>query len=201
MCVLLQSIARLENRWLGHTLPPQHVLECLSRDLKSWAEEIVKAKTSCCASKALQNDWEFDFLDTLTPWQRTILMGKVRSRDTQPETIVASLLRSLRYRVIKHDSTLSGKPDFYLPRCRVIIFVHGCFWHRHNCRRGRSTPSTRAAFWKRKFAKNKARDRKVRAMLRRLKIRVLVLWECQLQYPIQIRTRIRAFVNSKHPIA
>ena len=119
-------------------------------------------------------------------------MQKIRSKDTVPEQQVARLLRALRYTVLTQETNLPGKPDFVLPRHKLAIFVHGCFWHRHRCRRGQSKPSTHAKFWERKFATNVRRDRKVRVALRKLNYKVLVIWECQLRKPDVIKKRIRA---------
>ena len=90
-----------------------------------------------------------------------------------------------------------------LRRLRAVIFVHGCFWHRHGfgaartgCKYGRATPQTRAAFWRAKFAGNIARDRRVRAALRREGWRVLVIWECQLRRPASVLRRLRRFLQA-----
>src|SRR5689334_19619411 len=107
-------------------------------------------------------------------------MSRIRGTGTRPEELVEAILRSLRYRFVSHEPSLPGKPDFVLTRRKVAIFVHGCFWHAHSCRRGRSIPGTRTAFWQRKKDANVKRDRRAVSALRRLGFRVIVLWECKL---------------------
>lgn len=119
-------------------------------------------------------------------------MTKIKSRGTRPERVVMLLIRSLRYRCRAHAADLPGTPDFVLSRRELAIFVHGCFWHAHSCRRGRSMPTTRRAFWVAKKAANVARDRRAKAALRKLGYRVLVIWECELQDPSAVKAKIRA---------
>src|SRR5580698_828784 len=104
-------------------------------------------------------------------------MRKIRSKDTSPEQTVANHLRSMRFRFIMNDTTLPGKPDFRLIRHKIVVFVHGCFWHRHSCRRGRSQPKTRRAFWMGKLEANRRRDRRTIRELRSQGWHVLILWE------------------------
>lgn len=106
-------------------------------------------------------------------------MRAVRGRDTSPERIVLAIVRARRFRPRVNDESLPGKPDLVFPRRRVAIFVHGCFWHRHACAGGRSTPAANRAFWLRKFRNNQARDAAVRRRLRLGGWRVVVVWECQ----------------------
>src|SRR5438874_13798865 len=95
-------------------------------------------------------------------------MALIRSKDTGPEKIVRSVAHRLGYRFRLHGRSLPGSPDLIFPRYRKVIFVHGCFWHRHSCKRGRSSPSTRRAFWRAKLEGNAARDQKTLLKLRRL---------------------------------
>src|SRR5258706_12705852 len=118
----------------------------------------------------------FDHVDAST---RSRIMGSVKSRHTGPELAVRRLLHGLGYRYSLHDSRLPGTPDLVFRKRKKIILVHGCFWHRHSCRQGRSSPKTRAEFWKSKFEGNKLRDRRIRAQLRRGGWGVLVVWSCQ----------------------
>jgi len=138
-----------------------------------------KAQTSCRS-------------DSLSDVQRSALMALIRSKNTLPERLVAALLCSMRYRFASHDATLPGTPDFVLTRHKLAIFVHGCFWHAHSCRRGRSMPVTRRDFWEGKKKANVVRDRRAKASLRRLGFRVLTIWECQLRDENSIRASIRA---------
>ena len=107
-------------------------------------------------------------------------MRRIGPSDTTPEIRLRRLLhgKGLRFRL--HVKALPGTPDIVLPRHRTVIFVHGCYWHRHkNCKRA-FTPATNRDFWVDKFARNVSRDAKVQRALRRLGWRVLVVWECQL---------------------
>ena len=119
--------------------------------------------------------------DHVPPERRRWMMSRVRSRDTAPEMRVRSQMHRAGYRYRLHVGDLPGKPDIVLSRYRTVIFVNGCFWHRHpGCPRA-STPKTNSAFWERKFEANVARDKKVQALLRRDGWTVLVIWECQTQ--------------------
>lgn len=134
-------------------------------------------------------------MDTLTPKQRSHLMSRIRGKDTTPELVVRRLVHSLGYRYRLHVRKLPGCPDLVFPsRCKTI-FVHGCFWHRHSCRKGRSIPSTRKGFWQKKLNGNKQRDRKTKQCLKKLGWDVLVLWECQTKRPEPLVERIIAFLE------
>ena len=105
-------------------------------------------------------------------------MARVRSRDTQPEKLVRHLLSKLGVRYRLHRNDLPGRPDVYVGRLRMAIFINGCFWHSHDCRRGKR-PRTNAGFWNRKIDKNVARDRESVEHLKHMGIRTLTLWTCQ----------------------
>ena len=109
-------------------------------------------------------------------------MRAVRSKDTAPELLVRKLAHALGYRFRLHRRDLPGTPDLAFPGRRKAIFVHGCFWHRHDCPRGRSTPATRTDYWNGKFARNVARDRRDRRRLRADGWGVMVVWECQTRF-------------------
>jgi DNA mismatch endonuclease (patch repair protein) len=117
--------------------------------------------------------------DTLTPKQRSRQMALVRDKDTGPELVVRRIVHALGFRYRLHVRSLPGCPDLVLPRHRKIIFVHGCFWHQHRCKRGNRRPATNRKYWDAKLERNKQRDRKHRRELRRLGWRVLTIWECQ----------------------
>lgn len=119
-------------------------------------------------------------MDRLTPDRRSALMRKVRGKDTKPEIAVRKMLFAAGYRFRLHRRDLPGSPDIVLPGRRKIVFVHGCFWHAHRCRYGR-TPKTRKDFWEAKRAANVRRDGNVKRALRRLGWKVVVIWECQLR--------------------
>lgn len=106
-------------------------------------------------------------------------MSRVRSRNTAAELYVRQLLskHGVRYRL--HRADLPGRPDLYVPRLKLAVFVNGCFWHGHNCSRGRR-PKTNRVFWEQKIARNAARDRRVMELLLELGVESLVLWTCEL---------------------
>jgi DNA mismatch endonuclease (patch repair protein) len=114
----------------------------------------------------------------ITP-ERHALMSRVRQAGTKPEMIVRRTLHALGYRYRLHDRRLPGSPDIVFPSKRVVIFVHGCFWHRHPGCRLTTTPKARAAFWSQKFADNEVRDARDQANLAALGWRVHVVWECE----------------------
>ncbi|MHB8152811.1 MAG: very short patch repair endonuclease [Vulcanimicrobiaceae bacterium] len=116
-------------------------------------------------------------------------MSLVRSRDTAPELLVRRLLsdEGVRYRLHRRD--LPGRPDLYVPRLRLAIFVNGCFWHGHACARGRR-PKTNVAFWDQKISINIARDTAAQARLLETGIKTIVLWTCQLDAAARICRRV-----------
>lgn len=134
-------------------------------------------------------------MDTLGPAERSHRMSLVRSRDTGPELTVRKLLFAMGYRYRLHDKKLPGHPDLVFPSRRKIIFVHGCFWHRHeNCPLAR-LPKSRLAFWAPKLEKNRLRDGRVAARLRRAGWSVATVWECQLKDLDRLRKRLRRFME------
>ena len=138
-------------------------------------------------------------MDTLSKAERSWNMAKIRGKDTGPERAVRSLLHRAGYRFRLHVKDLPGKPDIVLPKYHAVIFVHGCFWHRHrNCKMA-SIPKTHRKFWADKFARNVANDRKHLRQLRRLGWKVLVVWECQLQHPDNVLARLRKTLDPRFP--
>ncbi len=118
-----------------------------------------------------------DIVDRAT---RSRMMSGIRSRDTKPELIVRKYLHAqgLRYRVTPKD--LMGKPDIVLPKYRTVVFVHGCFWHRHEGCPYTTTPVTNSDFWKKKFHDTIIRDKITRKTLQKKGWSVLVIWECEI---------------------
>ncbi len=114
-----------------------------------------------------------------------------RSKNTSPERRVFKYLRRRGYRVEKHIKSLPGTPDIVLPDLRVVIFIHGCFWHHHDCGRGRLPQSNRHA-WKEEFNRKKARDIKNFKKLKKLGWHVVVIWECE-TYSLNIIERKLSF--------
>lgn len=134
-------------------------------------------------------------MDRVSPTDRSRIMSRIRDRDTKPELFVRRLIHGMGYRFRLHGRDLPGRPDIVLPRHRKVVFVHGCFWHRHRCRRGRSMPSTRTRFWKAKFAANRKRDLNARRNLRRLGWSVFVVWECQTKSVDLLKRRLCQFLS------
>jgi DNA mismatch endonuclease, patch repair protein len=135
-------------------------------------------------------------VDRLSPERRSRLMSRVRSKNTTPELIVRKLVHSLGYRFRLHRRDLPGSPDLVLPKHGSIIFVHGCFWHRHPGCRKASTSSTAVEFWKHKFERNVARDAGNEVTLRRMGWRLLVIWECETKDLARLEKRIGKFLTS-----
>ncbi|MES0171904.1 DNA mismatch endonuclease Vsr [Mesorhizobium sp. M0006] len=109
-------------------------------------------------------------------------MARIRSKNTQPEMIVRRALHSLGKRFRVHRTDLPGSPDIVLPRHRIVVFVHGCFWHRHPGCRLSSVPKTRVNFWTEKFELNVQRDVRKAAALQALGWRVVTVWECETRH-------------------
>tara|TARA_E500000318_G_scaffold45371_3_gene42862 strand:+ start:11601 stop:12026 length:426 start_codon:yes stop_codon:yes gene_type:complete len=119
--------------------------------------------------------------DTLTPEERSERMSRIRSRDTKPELALRRALHRLGFRFRVNARQLPGKPDIVLPKYRTVIFVHGCFWHRHLGCKIASTPKSNTAFWEEKFERNVERDRSVEERLVQMGWDVIVAWECELE--------------------
>lgn len=119
--------------------------------------------------------------DVHTPEIRSYNMSKIRGKDTKPEEILRKGLFAKGFRYRKNDKRLPGKPDLVFPKFKTVIFVNGCFWHKHNGCRYFKWPTNNADFWKNKIESNVERDRKNLAELETMGWRVLVVWECQLK--------------------
>jgi len=119
-------------------------------------------------------------MDNWSPEKRSEVMSRIRSRDTKPELIVRSLLHRSGVRFSLRRKDLPGKPDIVLPKYKTVIFVHGCFWHRHKNCKVATMPKSRQEFWMAKFEANVKRDRRNQRELRSAGWRVLVLWECEI---------------------
>src|SRR5690606_7503098 len=128
-----------------------------------------------------------------TAAQRSRIMRAVKSRDTKPELTVRRLLHSMGYRYRLHRPDLPGKPDIVFASHRKVIFIHGCFWHGHDCARGARVPATNKDYWLAKIGRNVARDQKSLAALADAGWTTLVLWECELGEGLQ--ERLRAFLG------
>ena len=122
-------------------------------------------------------------MDVVPPHVRSKMMATIRGRDTKPELFLRKALHGLGFRYRLHAKQLPGRPDLMLPKCNAVIFVHGCFWHRHPGCRFTTTPATRPEFWQEKFAANVLRDARAEAALRDIGLRTAIVWECGLRRP------------------
>lgn len=119
--------------------------------------------------------------DVHTPAQRSFNMSRIKGEDTQPEIWLRSLLHSAGFRFRLHRKDLPGRPDIVLPGSKVAVFVHGCYWHRHEDCRYTTTPSSNTQFWEQKFARTIERDAENIVALQDAGWKVVVAWECQLR--------------------
>jgi DNA mismatch endonuclease (patch repair protein) len=136
-------------------------------------------------------------MDTLTRTERSERMALIRGKNTKPELLVRKIARSCGYKFRLHVPNLPGKPDIVFPKQRKVIFVHGCFWHRHpasGCALAR-LPKSKLRFWLPKLSSNRRRDLRNIAHLRRAKWRVSVIWECQLTNPLSVEKKIKRFLE------
>lgn len=124
---------------------------------------------------------EATMTDVVDRETRSRMMAGIRGRDTRPEMALRRALHARGFRYRLHGADLPGRPDLVFPRHRAVVFVHGCFWHRHPGCRYATTPATREAFWSAKFDANVARDRAVQGALASMGWRVGVAWECGLR--------------------
>lgn len=133
--------------------------------------------------------------DTLSRQQRSENMARIRSKDTQPELRVRSLLHGLGFRFRLHSKQLPGSPDIILPKYNAVVFVHGCLWHGHSkCRRGRR-PKSNVDYWNRKITRNLERDATNAELLRRLGWKRIVIWECELKDTNQIVNKLTSLLK------
>ena len=131
-------------------------------------------------------------MDRISKEHRSWNMSRIRSGDTKPERIVRSLLHGRGYRFRLHRKDLPGKPDIVLPKYKTVIFVHGCFWHRHKGCKYAYMPKTRQDFWKTKFNSNMKRDKNVQKQLTLIGWKILIIWECELS---KIKTLMNKLEN------
>ena len=122
--------------------------------------------------------------------ERSRNMSAIKSKNTKPEIAVRKLLHSMGYRFRLHRKDLPGSPDIVLPKYKTVIFVHGCFWHRHeNCKYA-SNPKTRKEFWENKFKGNVKRDLEIQKNIKNIEWRSLVIWECETKNMENLRVKI-----------
>jgi DNA mismatch endonuclease (patch repair protein) len=134
--------------------------------------------------------------DKLSAERRSANMRRIRSKDTNPEIALRSLIHRLGYRFRLHRKDLAGKPDIVFPSRRKVIFVHGCFWHQHpGCREGRM-PGSRREYWEPKLRRNQERDAASQACLTGQGWRCLTVWECELKDAAAVRKTVKRFLGT-----
>ncbi|WP_022700154.1 very short patch repair endonuclease [Oceanicaulis alexandrii] len=133
--------------------------------------------------------------DVFTPEDRSRVMRAVKGKDTKPELIVRRMAHALGYRYRLHRKDLPGKPDLVFVGRKKVIFVHGCFWHGHDCARGSRQPKTNAEYWRAKIARNISRDAANLQALDAQGWQALVLWECDLKDRDALAVRLRDFLR------
>jgi DNA mismatch endonuclease (patch repair protein) len=136
-------------------------------------------------------------MDRLSKTRRSWNMGRIQSTNTGPERRIRSMLHRLGLRFRIHVDKLPGSPDIVLNKWRTVIFVNGCFWHRHRGCKLSYTPKSNIAFWRSKFERTLVRDQEQSASLRQLGWRVIVVWECELQNRDKIEKRLRRLFESR----
>jgi DNA mismatch endonuclease (patch repair protein) len=134
-------------------------------------------------------------MDVHSPAQRSANMAAIKGKNTKPERIVRSVVHALGYRYRLHRKDLPGKPDLTFSSRKKVIFVHGCFWHMHECPYGRVAPKTNPEFWETKRRSNVDRDRKHEAALRKNDWKVLTVWECALRDLDALNETLVRFLN------
>jgi|SRR6266436_2922971 len=130
-----------------------------------------------------------------TPELRSRIMRAVKSADTTPELIVRSLAHRMGYRFRLHRKDLPGKPDLVFPKLHKVIFVHGCFWHGHDCARGARVPKENRGYWVTKVGKNRERDLTAQEKLTDLGWKTTVFWECELRGREHVQRRLQRFLG------
>ncbi|MER9697004.1 very short patch repair endonuclease [Mesorhizobium sp. M0133] len=134
-------------------------------------------------------------MDTISSEQRSAVMARIRGRDTKPEMIVRRLVHSMGYRFRLHRRELPGSPDLVFSPRRKVVFVHGCYWHRHPACRFAYSPKSNIEFWTRKFEANVARDRRAQEELKHLGWNVLTIWECEAADTERLTKQLAVFLS------
>lgn len=136
--------------------------------------------------------------DKITPARRSENMRRIKSKGMKPEMLVRRMVHRLGYRYRLHRRDLPGKPDLVFGPRRAVVFVHGCFWHQHDCRAGR-VPSSNREYWEPKLARNVERDKERRLELEALGWRVLEVWECEIKDKATLADRLVTFLGKWPP--
>ncbi|RYG33973.1 MAG: DNA mismatch endonuclease Vsr [Burkholderiales bacterium] len=135
--------------------------------------------------------------DVFDPAKRSAVMRAVKSRDTAPEMKVRRAAHALGFRFRLNRTDLPGKPDLVFPAKRTALFVHGCFWHGHDCPRGARTPQNNRAYWIAKIGRNMTRDKAAIAALKKLGWTPRVIWECQTRDSAELSRLIQRYLRSR----
>lgn len=122
-------------------------------------------------------------------------MRAIKGCDTQPELALRSLAHQMGYRFRLHRKNLPGKPDLVFISKHKVVFMHGCFWHCHDCGRGARMPMQNREYWETKLARNRERDKSVVKALEALGWKAIVIWECEMQKPNKVRSKLRGFLQ------
>jgi DNA mismatch endonuclease, patch repair protein len=130
--------------------------------------------------------------DRLSKERRSWNMSRIRGKDTAPEKVVRSILHRMGYRFRLHGKKLPGRPDIVLPKYKTVVFVHGCFWHRHRGCKNCTTPTHERRWWVKKLEGNAARDKAQQSALRKLGWRSLIVWECEAERPQEAEVKLRS---------
>ena len=133
--------------------------------------------------------------DHISRSHRSWNMSRIRGKNTRPEMVVRSALHRLGYRFRLHRKDLPGQPDIVLPKHGIVIFVNGCFWHRHKGCSRTTTPKSNTAFWEKKFSDTISRDKKQQRLLKKAGWRVLIFWECQVDDSKRLSTKLNTLAN------
>ncbi len=134
-------------------------------------------------------------MDRLSPERRSWLMSRIKGANTKPELEVRSLLHRMGYRFRLHRRDLPGTPDIVLPGRATVVFVNGCFWHGHACKRSKM-PKSRESYWVAKIEGNRLRDARKRRRLKALGWKVVVVWECELGKPERLAEKLRGAIGN-----
>ncbi|MBA7513760.1 Very short patch repair protein [subsurface metagenome] len=118
-------------------------------------------------------------MDNLTKEQRNLCMSRIRSKDTKPEKVLRGILTELGWKYRLHADKLPGRPDIVIPKIKTTIFVNGCFWHQHEGCKRNSMPKTNVVYWRRKLKRNVEKQKEDIKVLRKLRWKVFIIWECQ----------------------
>jgi DNA mismatch endonuclease (patch repair protein) len=133
-----------------------------------------------------------DIVDSAT---RSRMMAAIKGKNTKPELLVRKALHAAGFRFRLHDKSLPGRPDIVLKKHKLVILVHGCFWHGHHCSKFK-WPKTRQKFWHNKILGNKKRDSGARRSLKRFGWKCVVIWECEITRPTEILKKIELAIST-----